>query len=446
MASQSQPAKKVLRIGIIQDGKLVQERLIKAGESVTIGESAKYSMVIPCSPLYLPEFPLFVSMGGSYYLQFTEHVQGKVSLGGRAAAQGQKSPEVLPLEKLQSDPSVQHQGGVWRLALTEQDRGKIAIEKTALLFQFVPPPPPQAIQPLDVMDFRAQFVEEDDPIYFGFLGLWAALGVMFALVIWLVPPPAELTFADVEERFADILVPEDPPEPEEQPIVEGPGEKKKADEPKEAGSENKKPKSKTDRAKAREARKQALRSKIRLARIGTRGKSSGGTTSDHYASGVLSDIDAISGAELVEEGTPSGPRKGDTSTEDVRIGNLEVSGAGSTQGSEGPSINIQDYAVSAGSGEVDEVEGADSVQKMVSKRSGELQYCYEEQLRADPGLGGRVEVYWNIAEGRVTTVEISSNTTGNDQLGRCIQKKIKRWRFAADVNGPVTWPFVFRKK
>ena len=36
MASQSQPAKKVLRIGIIQDGKIVQERLIKPGETVNI--------------------------------------------------------------------------------------------------------------------------------------------------------------------------------------------------------------------------------------------------------------------------------------------------------------------------------------------------------------------------------------------------------------------------
>ena len=138
MASQSQPAKKVLRIGIIQDGKLVQERIIKHGESVTMGESARNTFVIPNSPLPQPEFPIFVSKGGAYYLQFTQHVEGKVSFGGGVAAKQRKSPEVMPLDKLMSDPRVPRQGEVWRLKLTEHDRGKVAVNKTSILFQFVP--------------------------------------------------------------------------------------------------------------------------------------------------------------------------------------------------------------------------------------------------------------------------------------------------------------------
>ena len=57
MASQTQPAK-VLRIGIIQDGKIVRERLIKPGESVKVGESARNTFVFPKTSLPRAEFPL----------------------------------------------------------------------------------------------------------------------------------------------------------------------------------------------------------------------------------------------------------------------------------------------------------------------------------------------------------------------------------------------------
>ena len=38
---------KVLRIGIIRDGKIAEERLIKASQTVTVGESAKNTFVFP---------------------------------------------------------------------------------------------------------------------------------------------------------------------------------------------------------------------------------------------------------------------------------------------------------------------------------------------------------------------------------------------------------------
>ena len=69
-------------------------------------------------------------------------------------------------------------------------------------------------------------------------------------------------------------------------------------------------------------------------------------------------------------------------------------------------------------------------------------YCYENQLRADPGLSGRIVIEWQISNNRHQHVE--SNGMGNEELASCIVKKIKRWRFEG-VSGAVSWPFVFRK-
>ena len=126
------PQQKVLRIGVIMDGKLVQEKLIKAGESVTVGESARNTFVFPKTHLTRPEPHLFVAQGGRYYLQVSVLMKGKIG-GGES---------VTALEKIKKDPSVEKlaEGMGYRLPLSEQDRGKVNIDNITVLFQFVQPP------------------------------------------------------------------------------------------------------------------------------------------------------------------------------------------------------------------------------------------------------------------------------------------------------------------
>jgi hypothetical protein len=59
--------KKVLRIGIILDGKIVQERIFGPGDSVTIGESSKSTFVIPKTSLRQAEFPLLPTLKGTCF-------------------------------------------------------------------------------------------------------------------------------------------------------------------------------------------------------------------------------------------------------------------------------------------------------------------------------------------------------------------------------------------
>jgi outer membrane biosynthesis protein TonB len=453
MAAQAQQAK-VLRIGIIQDGKIVQERLIKQGENVLVGESPKNTFVFPKTGLPKAEFPLFVAKGGQYHLAFTEGMKGKISSGGA----------VVGLDKLRADPSVSKQGGVWRLPLSEQDRGKVGIDNVTVLFQFVPPPPVQAVKPIERMDFRPKWFDEDDPAFFGFLALFSALATVFAVGIYLAPPPPELSFDDVNDRFTTLVLErtkEQKEKEQEQKEREKPDEdlnaerkqaKKKAeptDEPKEQKAQKQaaKPKNKVDAARQREARKEALRRKMKIARIGTRGTSSSGTTTDAWEDGLVDDLSGLGSGDVAVDGDPSGTRGGSVSTEDIEVDDdLQTGKAGSSAGTEVPALDMSQYEVRQEQGDTFDVEGADDVESVVRKYSGQLQYCYERELRSNPGLGGRVEVRWNIANARVTSVDVISNSTGSGALGQCIASKIRRWRFDRETTGSVTWPFVFRKR
>lgn len=51
---------------------------------------------------------------------------------------------------------------------------------------------------------------------------------------------------------------------------------------------------------------------------------------------------------------------------------------------------------------------------------------------------------WYVAGGEVEGLTIVLNTTRDDALGDCIKNKIRRWQFPEDVEGDVSWPFVFK--
>ncbi|MFT7519831.1 MAG: outer membrane biosynthesis protein TonB, partial [Kiritimatiellia bacterium] len=366
---------------------------------------------------------------------------------------------VVGLDKLRGDPSVSKQGGVWRLPLTEQDRGKIGIDNITVLFQFVPPPPVQAVKPIERMDFRPVMFDEDDPAFFGFLALFTALAIVFAVGIYLAPPPAELSFSEIDDRFTTLVIKNRQKAKEKEKVEKEKVEedlsadKKKAKvkaktEDKQVKAKSKKPKNKVDAAKQRERRKANLRKRMRIANIGTRGRSSSGqTVADFGDKALLRDLSGIGGDEVAIDGSADGTRGGNYGADDIDVeDNVDVGDAGSSSGNDVPALDMSNYKVEAGSGDTIDVEGADNVEAVIRKRSGQLQYCYEEQLRGDPSLGGRVEVQFQINNMRVTTANIVNNTTGNDALAQCILKKVKRWRFAADTAGAVSWPFVFRKR
>src|SRR2546423_15502492 len=70
---------KVLRIGIVQAGRVVEERIIKQRTTVTVGQSEKAMFVIPSQNLPSP-FKLFELIGADYYLNWVDGMQGRLAL------------------------------------------------------------------------------------------------------------------------------------------------------------------------------------------------------------------------------------------------------------------------------------------------------------------------------------------------------------------------------
>src|SRR5579863_5095762 len=66
----SAPKPKILRIGIIQGGRIVEERLVRKRENITIGQSAKNMFVVPSDALPR-NWLLFEAIGSQYVAHFS---------------------------------------------------------------------------------------------------------------------------------------------------------------------------------------------------------------------------------------------------------------------------------------------------------------------------------------------------------------------------------------
>ena len=122
---------KVLRIGVVQGGRVAEERIIKQRTHVTVGASEKNMFVV--SSQNLPAtFRVFELVGNDYHLNFLDGMSGRIALPTGISDLG--------MLKGQAKRSAQ---GAYQVRLTEDSRGKVVIGDTTFLFQFVAPPPVQ---------------------------------------------------------------------------------------------------------------------------------------------------------------------------------------------------------------------------------------------------------------------------------------------------------------
>ena len=114
---------RVLRIGLLSGGRILEERIVKNRASVTVGPGERCTFVVAAS--VPPRFELFERAGDDYYLNVLPGMSGRVALPSGIA-------DVASLAASNG-----------RVRLDEQSRGKMVLGDTTLLFQFVAPPPLQ---------------------------------------------------------------------------------------------------------------------------------------------------------------------------------------------------------------------------------------------------------------------------------------------------------------
>lgn len=442
MASQARKSK-VLRIAIIQDRKIKQERLIKAGDPVTVGESPKNTFVVGKNPVTGASFTLFEpTANGSYTLRFNERFgdKSKVSTGGLAAK----------LHSLINDSSVTRNGDLCQLQLTSQDRGKLELGDVFVLFQFVAPPPQKAVKPIKAMDFRPRLLEDDDPVFLGFLAIWSALALVLTVWVWNSELP-NYSMEDIPDRFVKLAPPEvkpDPPEPLEVETDEI--DPNKTVETNDAASGKKEEQqSEGAQAKSRQDAKNELeqQSKLLAKIIGTTGEGAS-LVADMWSDEDkgLADIDkALSergGGLTTDANDPAIRGTGGGTGDAASIGDLTKGGQGKAGVGSGPAVKVASVSTATGTVSAD-IGDAGKVKNTIRKYQGQMKYCYEQQLKKNPNLGGRVELGWAVYNKKVESVFVVNNNTGDNELADCMMGKLRRWEFEAGIEGDVSWPFIF---
>jgi hypothetical protein len=201
MATASGP--KVLRIGLVASGRIVEERIVKQRTSVTVGPSEKSMFVVQAQ--LPPGFKLFELIGNDYHLNFLDGMTGRVAL----------ATGITDLAALRGQ--ARRVGPAYQIKLTEEARGKIVVGETTFLFQFVAPPPVQARPqlPLSVKGGVASQIDWSLTIIaaFSFLLHFGLVGAMYS--DWMDPVVSDQIDASLLDMVAKTVPP--PVETQETP-------------------------------------------------------------------------------------------------------------------------------------------------------------------------------------------------------------------------------------
>jgi len=455
----SAPKPKILRIGIIQGGRIVEERLVRKRENITIGQSAKNMFVVPSDALPR-NWLLFEASGTQYVAHFSDGMDARIAVGN----------EIISLSQLKQTGKIQKRGTSWPLPLDERSRGKISLADMTILFQFVTPPPAQP-RPQLPASVRGSALTGMDWFFTTIAAISFLLHLTLIIYLRNVDWPRKPDIEAVPDRFVQMVQVKKPEEKKtEVKKTEEKKEEKKKEE-KKAVAEDKKPaaekKQLSEEEKARLAEEKARADAERRARLAEQVKSTGllkllGARADGEGSiadvlgkgdvdrdqekafqgvggvGVANSNDQLRGIKSGGSGTgrvasASGLRGG---------GSIEGGGTGAAATEKKVSGVVKSEAPAV-DGELDPA----MVAKEVRTRLGAIKACYERALKRNPNLSGKVVIHWTITQaGTVSGVDVEQDTLGDAEVASCIKSLVARWRFPAPSGGSVevSFPFVFQ--
>ena len=436
----SGPRPRILRIGVLLGGKIVEERLIRDRVPVTIGQSMKNTFSVPVEGLPL-ELTLFSLHEGKYSLRFLTKMDGRLSDGA----------QVHTLDALKSRGATNH-GEYWEVPLSETSRGKLSLGDLTILFQFVTEPPRQP-KPMLPASVRGTFADRFDPRLSVILG--ASIIIHFAIVIVALAMDVE-TGDGIAERAYNLSFNQETYNVDvEQPKVDmnagsaaGSAEqkapdKKPAEKPtKKPGGENTGRDAKQDVALAED---QAAAMADLLTGEGKDGTSEGDMSKRRPGADLGQQIaDVREGGKTVAVGGGSG--RGSRGNGDARVGT-----------GKGPGIGGAGDIASAGGGKGEERAPAgrisvadkqtfdessltpDSVlAKIQAAYMAGLKRCYKEYLKKDASARGKVTLNLTVNE-TVRTVKGAAHGFAGE-VDECITGQMASWRFPVpkDKDGEAT--------
>ena len=432
---------KVLRIGVVQGGRVIEERIIKQRVHVTVGPNEKNLFVVGGAGLPA-SFRLFELVGNEYHLNFLDGMTGRVALptgiSDLAVLRGQarRSPQ-----------------GAYQVRLTEDSRGKVTVGDVTFLFQFVAPPPIQPKPQLPVAVLRgAQGIDWNTTMIaaLSFLIHFLALGSIYS--DWLDPViDDEVSVSNLIDSLRSLPA---PPPPEEK--VDAPEETTQEKTPEKTPEKTTQgPKTPADN-KMSAAEKASLMQEAErvmletLAALSSAGPATDGVLNrSDVAMGALdaaaaSDKAVGSGADPLGLGRAGGGtlRPGE---QGGGLGGLATTGrSGGTEGSgaqakvAGPKAAMPGVSSSTQGGNIS------NAAKVVAGMRAAFRACYQKGLDVNPDAQGSVRLAIKVGPGGEVT-NVSAVPSGNlpGMVVDCISARARRAQFdppeggAAVVNVPV---------
>lgn len=443
---------KVLRVGVIRNGKIVEERILPGRLPVTIGTEPRNTLAVPGAQLP-GSVPLFSWHGDRCVLAFGQGAQGMI----RGAQGG------VDLPALVAQGLAARQGAGYVVPIREDQTGKLVLGDVTILWQFITPAP-EAPRP-DINVRKGNHFQSMDRLFVTMLLLSFVLHFGFYAVMALAVPvrEKEATLEEIPDRYARVLIPEkrEPPKlPEKQPEsaaaevkVDQPAEARKEPEAKKKGDAG--PDTPERKAARAAAVAKAVQSKGILKVLGSLGPGTGGhgAVADVFGAGggstdVASALRGAGGVVVATDSTAGmGQRKGGGQGGSASIGSLATEGGGGGKVGYGAKADAKvTGSVAAEAAEIDssEVDQA-KLGTFVRARMSALKACYENALKRNPGLKGRMRIRFTILEtGSLSDLSAVENALG-PEVSSCITGIMRGWRLPFRPSGPVTvdYPLVF---
>lgn len=436
------PRQRILRIGVILGGNIVEERLVRNRETISIGQSSKNTFSVPIEGL--PKtWPLFSAVNGVYHLEFTDQMNGRISDG-----KGVKS-----LDSLKRQGATRKPNG-WSVRLAESSRGKIVLGDMTLLFQFVTAPPLQP-RPRLPASVRGTLADRVDPQ----LAIIMAISIIahFSVALYAYQRDQALqTRLDKlhgeyeQETFKERTITRtfDMPTEGTSTIDEGAAEEPA---PEDKGDDTPKTKSKPkdtgDRGNDNAPDDAAIREAIAntaFLKVATGGEAGAGRYDEMNNTDQGAGLDKAiknvkqSGGGVATRGRGDagdrrsrGPQSGKVGTgKGPRVGNV---GSGTTVAVK-KEEKVSRVKVGGAVGLDDSGDPAAVARRIRSRYLAGIKRCHQRVLKQDPKAGGKVTIRFTL--GPTGNVTKSSVKAFDPTVGACIKSLTKKWRFGKQKGNP----------
>jgi hypothetical protein len=436
---------KVLRIGLVQGGKVIEERVIKQRSHVTIGPSEKSMFVIPSKSIPA-QFRLFELAGGEYFLNFLEGMSGRVAL--------KTGISDLSALRAQAKRVPIGNGHMYQVQLSEEARGKVVVGETTFLFQFVAPPPiqPKPQLPVSVKAGLANDIDWTTTIIaaFSFLFHFGAVGSIYS--DWMDPiVDDELDVAQLLESVKQLPPPPVVEQKDDNKEVPAPSAAATAEAPKPASTGGAKSNASGGKSLS-DARATAIANELNqldLAMVGAlnsrgsatdrvldKGDTPTGLLEGAAANGAGVGVGGIAGLNM-GSGAGGTVRPGAAGGGGLASIGERGGGAPSTAGTaakvKGPVGNASVGGAAVSGGSVSNAQG------VVAGMAAGFRRCYNKGLAEDPNMKGSVKITAKIGpNGEVISASPSGGGGLSSTVISCVAARVSSAQFSAPEGGGAT--------